>query len=389
LKKYTLNFDLELYKSGLGHNFVNTTASLDGDWICHEFGIPMDKYYSDYSYQREVLAEARKSVNKRLDLNLIRDFVIDTGVVLNASLFGGKPSYHSNSTPVLEHVINDPSEVHALAKRIDALSDEALMHEGILHKHHWKVAEYLKNKEGIPIQAPAVRGTKGIATVCGQICGVTNFLMWLMINPDEMKELTLLVGRTFKRYIRASRAFEGKEEMDRLSFASDVSGLMSPDIYRKFCAPIEKELYDEFAPSGIRYYHSDSNMKRHVGILKDIGVTDVNIGPMISVNEIITQVPKMRIHGQVPPVTVLWQGSADLVVDSVRQDINEMVSSGADLSQLIVCTAGSINPGTPIENIKAMLWAAMEFGKLNGNVDPTLSSIPVDFNRKELVNQIS
>ena len=387
--KYDIDFDLELYKAGVGNEFVNTSASLDGDWICYEFGIPMDKYYSDYSYQREVQAEARKTINEKLNLNLIRDFVIDTGVVLNASLFGGKPSYHSNSTPVLEHVINDPSEVYALSKRIDALSNEALMHEGILHRHHWEAAEYWKNKEGRPLQAPAVGGTKGIATVCGQICGVTNFLMWLMINPDEMRELTSLVGRTFKRYIQASRAFEGKENLDRLSFASDVSGLMSPNVYREFCAPIEKDLYETFAPSGTRYYHSDSNMKQHVGILKDIGVTDVNIGPMISVDEIVSRTPKMRIHGQVPPVTVLWQGSTDLVVDSVRQDINDMKASGADLSQLIVCTAGSINPGTPLENIEAMLWAAGDFGKLKGDVNPLLKGIPVDFNRSELVNQIS
>jgi uroporphyrinogen-III decarboxylase len=349
----------------------------------------MDKYYMDYSYQRKVQAEARDVVNSQLNLNLIRDFVIDTGVVLNASLFGGKPNYHSNSTPVLVPVINDPSDVAALAKRIDSLSDEALMHEGILQKHHWEAAEFWKNSEGRPLQAPASEGTKGIATVCGQLCGVTNFLMWLILNPEEMKELTSLVGRTFKRYIGACRGFEGKEDLNQLSFASDVSGLMSPEFYDEFCAPHEKDLYEEFAPTGIRYYHSDSNMKQHVGILDKIGVTDVNIGPIISVAEINSQVPAMRIHGQVPPVRVLWQGSTDLVVDSVRQDINDMTSSGADLSQLVVCTAGSVNPGTPLENIEAMLWAAMEFGLLKGNVKESLSSIPVDFDRKEHVNQIS
>jgi len=387
--KYKIDFDLERYKTGLGDEFVNTSVSLDGDWICHAFHIPMDKYYMDYSYQRKVQADAREVVNRQLNLDLIRDFVIDTGVVLNASLFGGKPNYHSNSTPVLDPVINDPSDVIALAKRIDSLSAEALMHEGILHKHYWEASEFRKNSEGKPLQAPATGGTKGIATVCGQLCGVTNFLMWLVLNPEEMKELTSLVGRTFKRYIGACRGFEEKKEMNQLSFASDVSGLMSPEYYNEFCAVHEKDLYEEFAPTGIRYYHSDSNMKQHVKILDQIGVTDVNIGPMITVEEIITQAPEMRVHGQVPPVRVLWQGTTDLVVDSVRQDINDMNSSGADLSQLVVCTAGSVNPGTPLENIEAMLWAAMEFGKLKGGVKQSLSSIPVDFNRKEYVNQIS
>jgi|GEM_PF-565385 len=387
--KYKIIFDPDLYKKGAGLDFLNASATLDGDWVCHAFNIPMDRYYGDYAYQREMLAGARDVVNKELNLNLIKESVIDTGVVMNASLFGGKPNYHSNSTPVLDPVINDPSDVYALAERIDAVSDEGLMFEGILHKHHWEAAEYWKEQEGRPLKAPASGGTKGIATICGQLCGVTNFLIWMMTNPDEMKILTSLVGRTLKRYIGACRAFEGVENMNSLSFASDVTGLMSPDTYGEFCAHHEKELYKKFAPTGIRYYHSDSNMSNHIELLKWIGVSDVNIGPMISVKHILNAAPKMRIHGQIPPVRVFWQGSTDLVVDAVRQDINDLKESGSALSQLQVCTAGSINPGTPLENIRAMFWAAMEYGKLNEEVNPDLDSIPVEFDRKELVNQIS
>jgi hypothetical protein len=97
----------------------------------------------------------------------------------------------------------------------------------------------------------------------------------------------------------------------------------------------------------------------------------------------------MIVRGQVPPTQVLWRGTTDLVVDAVRSDIAEIESAGAPLSQLKVCTAGSINPGTPLANIKAMFWAAMTYGRYDRAVPPDLADIPVEFDRRAIVDQIS
>jgi hypothetical protein len=164
---------------------------------------------------------------------------------------------------------------------------------------------------------------------------------------------------------------------------------MSPTDYEQFCGPEEKMLYETFALTGERYYHADSNLRKHVGALAAIGVTTVNIGPMVSVTDILSAVPSMKIDGQVPPTQVLWRGTPDLVVDAVRRDIEEVRAAGGSLEQLRVCTAGSINPGTPLENIRAMFWAAMTFGRYDGEVPGELSSIPVEFDRAVVVDQVS
>jgi uroporphyrinogen-III decarboxylase len=387
--KYPIDYDSMDFQQGNGVDFVPARAGLDGDWVCQFLRIPFDRYYMDYVFQRESLDRARAMVDEEMGLQLVGDKVYDHGVILNASLFGGAVQYHDNSTPVLAPVIGDPSDVPALAARIDSLSDEGLMHEGALHQEYWRAAQTRGKQDDIDPRAPASGGTKGIATVCGQLCTVTNFLTWLYTNPAEMMELTTLVGRTFSRYIGACREFDGCEDNDGLGFASDLAGLMSPDTYGAFCAPGEKELYDRYAPNGTRFYHADSNMRNHVGILRDIGVTDVNIGPMVSVTDILSAVPEMVVHGQIPPTQVLWQGTPDLVVDAVRRDIEEIRSAGASLSQLQVCTAGSINPGTPLENIRAMFWAASAYGRFDGEVRSDLAAIPIDFDRRTTVDQVS
>ncbi|MFW5689264.1 MAG: uroporphyrinogen decarboxylase family protein [Spirochaetota bacterium] len=387
--RYPIRFDPEAYRAGSGTEFIPASASLDGDWICEYLGLPFDRYYTSFEVQQEANARAREIVEAELGLPIVPRKVFDHGVILNASLFGGRVRYHANSTPVLEPVVTEPGDVAMLAQRIDAVSDEGLLHEGMLHPEYWGAAERLEREEGIAPSAPASGGTKGIATVCGQLCGVTNFLLWLYTNPSEMETLTALVGRTFRRYIRASRAFDDARDTDGLAFASDLTGLMSPDDYARFCAPQEEMLYETFAPHGERYYHADSNLRRHVAVLAGIGVTTVNIGPMVSVTDILTAAPGMKIDGQVPPTQVLWRGTPDLVVDAVRRDIDELESAGGSLGQLRVCTAGSINPGTPLENIRAMYWAAMTYGRFDRAVSPELASIPVEFDRSVVVDQVS
>ena len=387
--KYPIEFDADAYRAGEGTEFIAASASLDGDWACEHLGVPFDRYYRSLEVQQETNGRARGLVEAELGLQIVPRKTYDHGVILNASLFGGGVRYHANATPVLEPVVTDPADVAPLAKRIDAVSDEGLLHEGHLHPEHWEAAKRLEETEGLPQKAPASGCTKGLATVCGQLCGVTNFLLWLHTNPEEMAELTALVGRTFRRYVGASRAFDGAEDANRLSFASDLTGLMSPDDYRRFCAPHEKMLYETFAPRGERYYHADSNLRKHVGALAEIGVTTVNIGPMVSVTDILTASPGMKIDGQVPPTQVLWRGSPDLVVDSVRRDIAELEAAGGSLEQLRVCTAGSINPGTPLPNIRAMFWAAMTYGRYDRQIDPELAKIPIEFDRAAVVDQVS
>jgi uroporphyrinogen-III decarboxylase len=387
--KYPIAFSASDYQDGAGTEFVPAAASLDGDWICEHLHIPFDSYYRNPEIQQKAVAAAREEVMRTLGFQIVPEKIYDHGVILNASLFGGEVQYHSNSTPVLVPVVTEPADVARLAKRIDGLSDEALLHAGHLHPEYWAAAELLQTTTGVTPRAPASGGVKGVATTCGQLCGVTNFLLWLHTDSVEMRELTALVGRTYRRYIAASRAFDGAEDSDGLGFASDLTGLMSPTDYEQFCGPEEGMLYKAFAPTGRRYYHADSNLRHHVRALADIGVTTVNIGPMVSVTDILSVSPGMHIDGQVPPTQVLWRGTPDLVVDSVRTDIEEIHSAGGSLRQLRVCTAGSINPGTPLENIEAMFWAAMTFGRYDGGVPAHLADVPIDFDRSLAVDQVS
>jgi uroporphyrinogen decarboxylase len=386
--KYRITVDVEQYREGSGTEFLPVQASLDGDWICERFALRMDRYYSDYDYQDSKREAARSVVLDELGIDLIASGTVDQGVVTNASLFGGRPVYHSNSTPVLEPVVSTPQDVSDLERRMDAIPDDKLLRLGVLQEKRWR---WFEERQSSKPPGPASGGTKGIATICGQLCGVTNFLMWLATNETEMLALTALVGRTLERYVAASRAADGIPDADGFGFASDLSGLMSPDHYSTFCGPHEGKLFERFAPSGGRFYHADSNMKNHIPALVDIGVSAVNIGPMVSAEHIYRTAPGMVVVGQVPPTQTLWRGSPDDVVDAVRRDVRDAMAAGVGSDQLVISTAGSINPGTPVENLRALHWAAMEYARIDRDgkvVDPRPDE-EINFDRAAVVNQVS
>jgi uroporphyrinogen decarboxylase len=158
--------------------------------------------------------------------------------------------------------------------------------------------------------------------------------------------------------MRQNTAF--KSDRGGFSFASDVSGMLSPQLYREFVMDAEKELYDFFAPDegGRRYYHADYHMLHHLDAFREMGVNAVNIDPYITAAQILAELPQAVVYGQIPPLRVLLYGTPEEVVACAKRDIEE---AGPE-RHLVLTTAGSINPGTSFENIKAACYAAEKYG---------------------------
>lgn len=327
---------------------VPVSIDIPGDWVCLEMGLDNARYYSEFDYHQEMRLRCGERTKRELALELLPD--IDFGVVMDASVYGGRVRYESNATPTLEPVVREPGEVWALAERMEKTD---LLNAGLVPMYfEWR--EKLRARYGL---APRYGlSLKGAATMLGQLCGITNFLTWVLTDPEEMHALAACWLRTSLRYLKAMRKATGCEAVDdTFSLQSDVSGMMSPELYRGFLMEAERVLYDNFAskPGAVRYYHADSHMLHLLPMLGEIGVNQTNIDPYITPAEILGILPNAVVHGQIPPTAVLLNGSAEQVVACARANIAQ-----AGPGSLILTTAGSINPGTSYENLRAMCWAA-------------------------------
>jgi uroporphyrinogen decarboxylase len=334
---------------------VPVSIHLDGDWICEYLKLDNAKYYSDYNYQQEHRLKCSEITEKEFAYQILPS--VDFGVVMDSSIYGGMVHYESNATPTLKPAVNDPSEIDALVERMQKAD---LLEQGLIPKYlEWRAK--IQSQFGIKLSYGW--GIKGCATMLGQICGVTNFMTWIATDPDEIHKLVACWLETTKRYIKVMREVtDSPAEQTKFSFASDLAGMLSPGFYREFIMDAELELYNLFAPNpgDKRYYHADYHMLHHLDAFREMGVNEVNIDPYIDPSQILAKLPDATIYGQIPPTKVLLYGTPEEVVACAKRDIEQ----GGPGKHLVLCTAGSINPGTSFENLKAMCYAAEKYGYL-------------------------
>ncbi len=334
---------------------VPVSIDLDGDWICDYLKLDNAKYYSDFEYQQEHRLRCGEITQRELAYRILP--AVDFGVVMDASIYGGEVHYESNATPTLRPAVNDPAEIDALIER---MSGADLLEQGLFPKYlEWR--DRIKTRYGLELTHGGE--LKGCATMLGQICGITNFLTWIVTDPEQIQKLAACWLETSKRYLAAMRRATGFPA-SKTGFAifSDLAGMLSPQLYQDFIRPAEQELFDLFAPNlgDKRFYHADYHMAQHLAIFREMGINEVNIDPYIEPRQILAKLPDAVVYGQIPPTQVLLYGTPDAVVACAKRDI-EQAGPG---KHLVLCTAGSINPGTSFANLKAMCHAAEQYGHI-------------------------
>jgi len=362
VKPGTTMYDIEnslclgLIMAGMRPPRTPVVFTLDGDWICQFLDVSFSEYYSDFDFQYECRRKASDASREALGVGV--PMVPDFGNVLDASIYGGKVLYPDNAPPSMEPAISSPGDVPRLVEKMRTERD--VLSLGLVPEMlDWR--DRLKKLTGKPV--PVGFAVKGPATIAGHICGMTELMMYLTSHPEEMLELIKCIGRTTIRYVRALRRRAGLPGVT-LMMANDMAGLVSPQMYEKFFKPVEKRIFNALCPlKQARFYHADSRMNHQLEHLRDLDIGIVNFGPSLTVKEIREKMPDSIIAGHITPIEVLAKGTPEQVIEEGVQNIADAVDAGG---RIILTAAGSVNPGTPFENLKAMMEAPLEYRRRHG-----------------------
>jgi len=332
---------------------VPVVFHLGEDWIKSTKQVyPHDRYYLDHDYQQEVRLACGEIARARLGREIGPG--IDLGSPLYASLFGGRVVFPENAPPWIEPVVDDPPrDIPPLIDRVDRAD---LFEQGLMPM--WlERRERIRQKYGVTINRGT--GCHGSATMAAMICGTTRFALYLYDYPDLMRALLDCIGRTMIRFMERCRAEFGLPTRG-CAIYNDDAAILSPTMYKEFCFPVDAAIYARFSPDpeDDRYLHADSAMTHLLPALNELGVTRVNLGPSVDPRDIRREMPRTVIYGQVPPL-VVRDGTPEQVVAAARRDIEAVGADGG----LMLTTAGSINEGTPIVNLLALMYAAHRYGR--------------------------
>jgi uroporphyrinogen decarboxylase len=335
---------------------------LDDHFLLEEMVVPSTlKYYNDLQYRLEV----NRQCNERLERKIGRQFFNEDPSEENKPspnrfevIMGARWELTEGGTPWLESSVQDIEDVKKLINHVSRMDMKTAA-----FPEDWQEKRIRYEKETGKQLRLGGSGSRGPATMATSILGTTNTCMFMMDEPDVMKEFFSILTHKLVEYHEVLMTETEHDTRKGYTITDDNCYLFPPALYEMYCAPVLDKLFREFAPEEkhVRYQHSDSSMGHLMGILRELGVNEVNLGPEIHPLDIRKAMPKALIHGQIPPFT-LRNGTAEQIINVVRRDIEAIGQDGG----LVECPAGSVAAGTPLENLVVYMWAVDKYGRYQG-----------------------
>jgi uroporphyrinogen decarboxylase len=264
---------------------------------------------------------------------------------------------HNGVAEWLEPSVSTPSELEALLDRVDKLD----LREFILPPDWEQEKKRIFEKYGI--KPSPMRHVRGPVTLATSIYGVENLIFLIIDEPDLARRFSDTILKVITGIASIMDGEAGYDENNRpggFSFADDNCCLLTPEMYEEFAYPILKAVFERWSPNpgDMRYQHSDSAMGHLLPILGRLDLTGCNFGPTVLVDEIRRYMPRTRIDGCLAPFTFM-NNDTESIIKEVRRDC-EMARGCRGLN---LSTAGSINNGSLLTSMLAVMYAIQNYGR--------------------------
>lgn len=273
-------------------------------------------------------------------------------------VFGGQYVF-DGTTEWLRGSITMPQE---LEKKLDEI--ERMDLRSWILPENWE-AEKKRLYEQYGLRPPLFTGIRGPVTLANSVYGVENMIYLIYDEPELAKRFSDAIADVVCAYadLFIEEAGYTQENFPHgFSFADDDCALLTPDMYEMFAAPILARVFQKMAPNpgDRRYQHSDSAMEHIVPILARFNLTGCNFGPTVTIRHIRKYMKRTTIRGQLAPFTFM-SNDEEKIVAEVRRDC-EMAREG-DRRGVDLTTAGSINNGSLLTSMRAVMAAIQNYGR--------------------------
>jgi uroporphyrinogen decarboxylase len=207
-------------------------------------------------------------------------------------------------------------------------------------------------------QASLTHTSDGPFGVAGDLMGKTEIFLAVAERADFVRELLRIVTDKLIAYLDFCGEEESLPKPRDFAWTDDLAVSLSAETYRDLVLPFEKRLR----------FHFDGRVSLHMcgrsGHLLDIFVDDLRIHEYQGFGY---EVDLARIAGVMGGKVVLLGNVNPMLIRSgtpaqVREATRRVIEVLAPLRGFIVQDGNNIPPGSPLENINAMMEAAETYG---------------------------
>ena len=198
-------------------------------------------------------------------------------------------------------------------------------------------------------------------SVASMMRGVENWMFDLM-DPSKEQSVKALLDYA----VEICQEFSGlmiDAGADLVSHGDSPAGpdMISPRMYERFALPYEKAVIDySHSRHSKHMLHICGNTNAILDQMAATGTDAVELDYKTDIRHIYAKLSdKLALSGTIDPSGILYFGS----VSDVKKMTREVLDVYKDSPRLIVCSGCALPPGTPAENIKAMIETVREAGE--------------------------
>ncbi len=323
---------------------VPVALIVDSPWLPGHAGVDTRDYF--------VLPDKWLDINLGLlerfpDAVWIPGFWVEYGMAAEPSAFGAKVHFHADRPPSIEPLVPDLA-FWADAKPANP-GEDGLMP---LVLRLYEVMEKRLQAEGLGIRMVAARGPM---TVASWLMGTTALMMGVAIEPGQVSRILETMTTTIIHWLHAQ--LDTLRLPEGILLLDDLVGMVSKRHYKELIHPHLRRIFDEFEGL-IRIYHNDTPCPHLLDNLAEANFDVFNFSHEMDIGEAKAQMGhRVAMMGNVPPLDLGVRGTPAEVRDWARACLDKAAPGGG----MILSFGGGVSPGTPPENIDALLRAAREW----------------------------
>jgi uroporphyrinogen-III decarboxylase len=277
----------------------------------------------------------------------IPGFWVEYGMAAEPSAFGARVHFYSDRPPSIEPLIED---LAFWAGASPANPDEDGLMPLVLRLYERMEARL--QAEGLGIRMVAARGPM---TVASWLVGTTALMMGVVTEPGLVSQILETLTTTIIRWLHAQ--LDTLRQPEGILLLDDLVGLVSKRHYRALIHPHLCRIFAEF-DGLVRIYHNDTPCPHLLDDLAEANFDVFNFSHEMDVGEVKARMGyRVALMGNVPPLAVGVRGTPEEVVSWARACLDRAAPGGG----MILSFGGGVSPGTPAENIDALLSAAREW----------------------------
>jgi uroporphyrinogen-III decarboxylase len=328
---------------------VPVALIVDSPWLPGYAGIDTRDYFLFPDKWLEINLGLRERFPEAV---WIPGFWVEYGMAAEPSAFGAKLRFHPDRPPSIEPVVTDLSfwaDVKPANPQEDGLMPLVL--------RLYEVMDEQLQAEGLGIKMVCARGPM---TVASWLAGVTPLMMGLVINPDEVSRILDTMTTSIIRWLHAQ--LDTLRQPEGIMLLDDIVGMVSRSHYEDLIHPHLRRIFDEF-DGLIRVYHNDTPCPHLLESLAGANFDVFNFSHEVDIGEAKAKMGhRVALMGNVPPLDVGVRGTPAEVARWARDCLEKAAPGGG----MILSFGGGVSPGTPPENIDALLETAREWRQIHG-----------------------